>query len=267
MTRLLPLSLLALALAGVAAPAHAIDEDRFVLRASAFNGDGRLRVAGNTPYLGNAETFDETFDTGRDTVPALDAQWRLGDRHRLVFNYTRFDGEESATLGEEISFDDVVIPAGSSARADAEMSLGGVAYDFAVVEAPTVSWGLQLGVQEARVEGRLRAVSGANTYDRSDSESGLLPLVGTRLTFAPSENWRVNAQVQHLDAGWLDSDDIDGKLTQAHAIVEYRFGGRFGVHAGYKWMRLDLQDRDGDEGINRFEQRFNGPVAGVTIAF
>lgn len=259
--------LLAAALAAIALPAHAIDDDRFVLRASAFNGDGRIDVEGRTTYLGAPDTYAERFDTGSSTVPALDAQLRIGERHRLVFNYLSLDEDENTTLDEPISFDTVTIPAGSTARGEAELRLTGLAYDFAVVESPTFSAGLQLGVQNARVSGRLRAQAGVNTYDESDSEDGTLPVVGTRLTFAPSETWRFEAQAQHVDAAWFDEEDFEGTFTLAHAIAEYRFGGRFGVHAGYKWMRIDLRDPEQDEGVTGFDLRFDGPVVGLSVAF
>lgn len=117
------------------------------------------------------------------------------------------------------------------------------------------------------MRGRIRAVAGPDVYDRSDSESGALPVLGTRLTLAPTPNWRIDAQVQHLDASWFDSNDLEGQFTSAHALAEYRFNRRFGVHAGYKWMRLNLHDRSEGEGVNRFDQRFNGPVVGLTVAF
>jgi hypothetical protein len=259
--------LLVLALLAAALPAQAIDDDRFVLRASAFNGDGRADVEGRTTYLGTPETYAERFDTGSTTVPAVEAQLRLGERHRLVFNHISFDEDQDATLDEPISFDTVTIPAGSTARGEAELRLTGLAYDFAVVESQTFSAGLQLGVQNARVSGRLRAVSGANAYDESDSEDGTLPVLGARLTFAPNASWRVEAQAQHVDAGWLGADDYEGSLTMAHALAEYRFGGRFGLHAGYKSVRVDLRDPEQDEGVTGFDLRFDGPVVGLTVAF
>lgn len=260
-------ALACLVLSSIALPAQAIDDDRFVLRVGALNGDGRVDVEGRTTYLGQPESYAESFDTGSSTVPWVDVQARLGERHRLVFNYVSFDEDAAATLDEPISFDDIVIPAGSNARGEAELRLIGAAYDFAVVETPTVSVGLQLGVQQARISGRIRAESGADVYDESDSEDGTLPVLGARVTFAPSETWRFKAQAQHVDADWVNADDYEGRLTMAHALAEYRFGGRFGVHAGYQWMRVDLRDPADDEGVNAFDLRFDGPVVGVTLAF
>lgn len=260
-------SLALLAVAGAPLCVHAIDDDRGVLRVSAFNAEGEATVSGRTVFQGAPRLYTQRFDAGRDTVPAVDARFRIGDRHRLVFNYVDFDGDEDAVLDEPISFNNVVIPAGSSARGEAELRMVGAAYDFAVVEAPTVSAGLQIGIQNLRASGRLRAASGANVYDESDSDGATVPVVGARLTIAPADTWRIDTQVQHIDSDWVGADGFDASLTLAHAIAEYRFGERIGVHAGYKWTRVDADDPDTQDGITGFEQRFNGPVAGVSIAF
>lgn len=212
--------LLALSLAAAALPAYAVDDDRIILRAGAFNGDGRADVEGRTTFGGAPQTYAERSDTGSTTVPAIDAQWRIGERHRLVFNYVGFDEVHEATLDEPISFDTVTIPAGSTARGEAELRLTGLAYDFAVVEAPSFSAGLQLGAQNARVSARLRAQSGSDVYDESDSEDGTLPVAGARITFAPDDAWRLEVQAQHVDAGGFGEDDYHGSLTIAHALAE-----------------------------------------------
>ena len=60
-------------------------------------------------------------------------------------------------------------------------------------------------------------------------------------------------------------------ISRANALAEYRFTDNFGMFAGYEWYRLDVQrDVRGDfieDGIVGWDQRFKGPVVGVTLAF
>lgn len=254
-----------LALALTAMPAHAID-DSSTVRLSAWQADARNELRGRTQFLGSDYRFEETFDFGSDVLPRLDGELRLGERHRLVFNYFDYDSERAAALDEPISFDAITIPAGSFAVGDTEFRLAGLAYDFAVVETPTVSVGVQLGVQHARLEGRLFAQAGTGTYSESGEESGVLPVVGLRAAFASADAWRVTVQGQRFDAAWANLDGVRGGLTRASAVVEYRFTERFGVHAGYDYVRLGAQDEDGD-GLIGLDQRLAGPMAGVTVAF
>ena len=107
----------------------------------------------------------------------------------------------------------------------------------------------------------------ANTcYDDSSSEDGYAPVLGARVTFTPGEKWLVNFQGQYLDADWGDFGDYEGSISRANALVEYRFTDNFGVFAGYDWFKLDAT-RTGSDGSLGLDQRFKGPIAGVTLAF
>lgn len=248
-----------------AVPAYAID-DRAVLRGGFMQVDNRNDLRGRTRFLGRDYTFSQSFGSDGETTPRLDGELRLGRRHRLVFNHFGYEQNEPAPLSEPISFDNVTIPAGSQAFGNTDFRLTGVAYDFALVETPEVSVGLQLGVQYARLEGRLFARSGTSVYDERGNESGYLPIAGLRAAFAPSDAWRVVLQGQHFDAGWAGVDDVHGSLSRASALVEYRFTGRLGVHAGYERIRIDARDDDG-QGLIGLDQRYRGPTLGVSIAF
>lgn len=264
----LPLTL-ALAAAGVAfaRPAHAIEDDRFTLRLGAMQVDAQSELRGSTVFAGQPFEFSEDFDFGGDeVVPRLEGQFRFSERNRLLFNYFGYDKDRRATLGQDLSFDDVTIPAGSFAKAKAKFELASVMYDYAVVETDTVSLGLQLGVEYAKLEGKLYAEAGANTYESSSSDDGYAPVVGARLTVAPNEHWRFVAQGQYLDASWGNFDDYEGDLSRANALVEYRFTPNVGVFVGYDWFKLDV-DQSGSDGVLGLDQRFKGPMAGVTFAF
>lgn len=268
MYRYLPLKLAAIA-AGtcLALPAHALDDDRFTLRLGAMQVDAQSELRGSTEFAGEPIEFSEDFDFGgKETVPRLEGQFRFGERNRLLFNYFSYDKDQRATLGEDISYDDVTIPAGSFAEAEADFEVASLVYDFAVVETDTFSWGLQAGVEYASLEGRVYAEAGDDSYEARDVSDGYAPVIGTRLAFAPAERVRIVAQGQYLDADWGDFGDYDGDLSRANALVEYRFTETFGAYVGYDWFKLDVE-RSGSDGVLGLDQEFKGPIAGVTLAF
>ena len=96
-------------------------------------------------------------------------------------------------------------------------------------------------------------------------------MVGVRFTARPGDRWLLNLQGQYLDAGWGDFGDYDGSISRINAVAEYRFTDNFGLFGGYEWYRLDVKrDVRGDfieDGIVGWDQRFKGPVVGVTLAF
>lgn len=264
-------SFLTLALGGsamlLALPAHAIDEERIVLRVGAMGADADSQLRGNGEFEGEPIRFREDFDFGgTETVPRLSGQFRFADRHRLVFDYFNYDKDRRWTLSEDISYGGETIPAGSFIGGDVEFEIASLAYDFAVVETDTVSWGMQLGVAYAGMEARAGAEIADQRWDASDSADGFAPVVGTRVTFHPADRWRFIVQGQYLDADWGDFGDYEGDLSRANAIAEYRFTDHVGVHLGYDWFRLDV-DRYGSDGMLGLRQEFKGPVAGLTVAF
>lgn len=256
---------LALAISPVAAQA-ADGDDRFTLRLGAMDVDAQGDVTANTVFGGANQQFSQDFDFGKDTVPRVDGVFRFSDRSRLVFDYFKYDKHRDDTLQSDLSFDDTVIPSGSAARAETEFQLASLMYDFAVVDTDTFSLGLQLGAEWAKLEGTLRAEDGESVYEASSSEDGYAPVVGARMTFTPGDKWLVNLQGQYLDAEWGDFGDYKGSISRANMIVEYRFTENFGLFAGYDWFKLDATKGTGD-GSLALDQRFKGPIAGLTLAF
>ena len=263
---LLPCALGALLLSSLQA-AHA-DDDRFTLRIGGMHAKAESQFSADTTFAGTEYAFEsDRYEIGEKTVPRVEGVFRFGDRHRLLFNYFRYAEDRDYTLGEAIDVGETGIPAGTRASLDTEFDLGGLVYDFAVVESPTTSIGLQIGAQRARLAAELVAVTEEETFRARESEHGTAPVVGVRLGFnSADQRWRFVAQGQYLDADWGDFDDYSGDLTRANALVEYRFTDNFGLYAGYDWFKLNVR-RHGADGTVGLDQRFRGPIAGVTLAF
>jgi opacity protein-like surface antigen len=261
-------SCLAMAAMSATLAAHA-DDDRFTLRLGAMQADAQSTFSGNVLFDGNEYDYTSNrIDLDHSVVPRVEGAFHFGQRHRLLFNYFQYDKDRRYTLGQDVTFEDTTIPAGSSARAKAEFALGSVLYDYAVVETPTTSFGLQIGAEWARLKGRVSADDGTNSFDGSASENGTAPVVGARFAMnSQDQKWRFTVQGQYLNADWGDFGDYEGDISRANAIVEYRFTPHFGLYAGYDWFKLDVKRNTGDNGSIELDQRFKGPIAGVTFAF
>lgn len=268
MTPLIKPLTLGLAMAGafLVLPVHA-EDDGVVLRLGAMQADANGTLSGSTVFAGQPFRFEQDFDFGGDElVPRIDGQFKFGERNRVLFNYFKYDKDRRATLGQDISFDDTTIPAGSFAKASAEFEVASAVYDYAFVETPTNSLGVQLGVEYAKIEGKVHAEAGTDVYDDRASEDGYAPVVGLRWTATPNDKWRFVVQGQYLDASWGNFDDYEGDISRANAIAEYRFTPHFGVYAGYDWFRINA-NRGGNDGRLGLDQRFKGPIAGVSFTF
>lgn len=264
--RILPLSL-ALVGATASLAAHA-DDDRFTLRLGAMQASSDAQLKGTVDFAGDTYRYtSDHLDFGDDTAPRVEGIFHFSERNRLLFNYFQYDRDKRYELGEDVVFGDTTIPAGSLAKAKAEFDLGSLVYDYALVETPTTSFGLQVGAEWARLKGNVYASDGTDSFESRDSESGVAPVVGARFSANSADHkWGFTVQGQYLDADWGDFDDYSGDITRANALVEYRFTRNFGLYAGYDWFKLDV-NREYDDGSAGMDLTFKGPTAGVTFAF
>lgn len=252
--------------------AHAQEEDadRFTLRLGAMQAEAESQFKGTVDFAGDTYRYTgDRLDLGDETVPRVEGIFRFFDRHRLLFNYFKYDKDKRHTLGEDVALGDVSIPAGSFAKTKTEFDLASLVYDYSVIETPTTSLGLQIGAEWARLKARVYAetADGINSYEGRESESGYAPVVGLRFSAnTVDRKWGFTVQGQYLDADWGDFKDYSGDITRANALVEYRFTPHFGLYAGYDWFKLDVNRHYGD-GTVGLDQRFKGPIAGVTLAF
>ena len=267
-------ALLATALLACAGTAAAQDArgDRFTLRVGAMSAAAETELSASTTFMGEPYRFSQGFDFGSDEiVPRIDGMFRLSERQRLVFDYFNYDKSRRETLGQDLSYDDITIPAGSYAEATLDFQLASLLYDYSVVQTDSFSLGLQIGAEWAKAKATLVAEAGEDRWSDDTSEDGYAPVVGVRLTARPGERWLLNLQGQYLDADWGDFGNYDGSITRANAVAEYRFTDNFGLFAGYEWYRLDIKRTvSGDgmrDGLAGWDQRFKGPVVGVTLAF
>lgn len=267
-------TLLAAALLACAGHAAAQDreDDRFTLRLGAMSAAAETDLSASTTFMGEPYRFSQGFDFGSDEwVPRIDGVFRLSNRQRLVFDYFNYDKKRRETLGQDLSYDDITLPEGSWAEAELDFQLASLMYDFAVVEGDNFSLGLQIGAEWAKATASLEARAGEDRWIDSTSEDGYAPVVGVRFTARPGERWLLNLQGQYLDAGWGDFGDYDGSISRVNAFAEYRLSDNFGLFAGYEWYRLDVKRSVSGDGIRDglvgWDQRFKGPVVGVTFAF
>ena len=294
--RLLALSLLA-ATAGLAAlPAHAQSDerdDRFHLRLSAFYPESSITLSGE----GTATNGSETATFGGSETASFGNVWRprgaigfsLSERQSLVGNYYDYsDDREFEYPGDTLGVGggSIEVPA-LSARGEAAFRLASLNYEYAVVQTPAFEWGLGLGVTYAKLEVEASGETTATDEVPAQAESlrwkkdGYSPGLHTRLTWRPTDSWRVGLEGQYLDTNWGNFLDEDGHFERAGLIVEYLISERVGVHVGYDWFRLKLKDGysatlPADEvgldpidvtGKATGQLKVHGPMAGITFRF
>lgn len=255
------------ALVSLPAAARASDHTlTFRVGSIQVHGDARVRISSedNADILGYSR---DRLDLGRRKVPRVAGIWHISPRNRIVYNYFAYDPQYRYVLQNDRVIEGYTIPAGSRARADARFKLGTLVYDGALVETPTLSFGLQAGLAWGAMRTRLQATVDDLHAQAEMQNSGFAPVVGLRLAVHTADRrWGFMLQGQYVNASWGSLDDWAGSLTRANALLEYRLTPHVGIHLGYDHFRLDIS-RDFGIATGGLELRFAGPFAGLTLAF
>src|SRR5690606_15895784 len=93
------------------------DDDRFTLRLGAMQAGAESRFSADAEFGGEAYAYESgRYTLGDRTVPRAEGMFRIGDRHRLLFNYFRYAQDRDYALGQDLVLGDTTIPAGTTAR-------------------------------------------------------------------------------------------------------------------------------------------------------
>ena len=193
--------------------------------------------------------------------------WRFGEKWSLSMNAYTYDKSASLLLEEEIEFGDEVFPI----NANVESSLG---TDILAVDLNRSLWrseshdiGLGFGVHFIDFDIGITATGTAGNMVsvRAERADFLAPLPNfvAYAEFKPGENW-----VWRNRAGWfgLSINEYDGRMLTFLTSIEYRFGERFGLGAGYSGIDLDLDIED-DRVTEIYRVDYDGPFVFFSLQF
>ena len=183
-----------------------------------------------------------------DTIWRLDGYWRFFKKHRLGFGYYGFNRDASRTLDEEIEIGDEVFPIG--AQVNSELNLGFYTIDYLYSFYQGEKWEISGHLGAYWVDFEFSAAGSLQVGDAETEEffestdfSGPLPFVGLAFEYYITPKWLAIVKGGYFQ---LSVADIDGKLLNLGAKLEYQFTRTFGLGVGYDSFRIDVTADDGE---------------------
>lgn len=210
---------------------------------------------------------DLDFDT-REALPSVSAGMALGRNWRIVADFYRVSRRRTASLDEDVEFDGVLYPAGTSARGGFRSDILRLSVGRALVKRPSFELGASLG---AHVTSFTVSLAGATSPAPSTPAPARrrrevlapLPTLGLYAEWGLAPKLDLSARV---DALRLELGDFDGRLINAEASLAYRLSR--GISAGLLWRhvryRLDVEKTDWS---GRLRYGFSGPGAFLQARF
>jgi hypothetical protein len=203
-----------------------------------------------------------------DSAVRVGASWRFTDnrRHRLDFQWFRFNRDGSNTIGEDIHYKDKdgnekIIDAGTYVESFFDFDIYQLAYSYSFFQDDRVDLAGSLGLYVMPIDFGIKA-TGLIDVGGSESFTAPLPTLGVRADFAISPKWyfRSGLQVFYLEIG-----EFSGSILAVNVAIEYLPWKHFGFGLGFDSLNVKAE-ADGDDypGID-FQGEVNFHYTGLQL--
>lgn len=214
-----------------------------------------------------------TLDTGtigaRDftsTLPRLRAEFLLGERQGLAFDYYGFERKRDFALSDTFTYEGQTFAADAQARTRLGINVGNAAYRWWFGEESTV-WGVGLGAAYYRVDVDVRgeaSVAGNVVDGRARyRDDAIAPLAQLGWRHAFSDSFRAYADLSGIVKR---GGSLEGHVVNASVGLEWLPWRNVGLGVEYSAMRIKL-DADRDRYTANADIRLRGPSTYLRFRF
>jgi hypothetical protein len=193
---------------------------------------------------------DELHLSDNDSIFRVDGYWRFFKRHRLGLGYYKLSRDANRVLDTDIKIGDETFP--TYARVATELDLGFYTIDYMYSFYQGEKWEISggLGAYWVDLEFSVAASLDVNNdpiddalYESTDF-NGPLPYLGLGFEYYITPKWLAMVKGGYFQ---LEVGDVDGKLMNMGAKLEYQFTKMFGLGLGYDYFRIDADITDGNK--------------------
>ncbi len=250
---------------------HPALSDNFLLSVGAFRSDNtfKIRAEGASDDMnndeidfGNSLSVDET-----NTIFNGQLRWKFGKERKwsLWGQYFSNDAEGSATLTEDVAWEDVIFREGTFVEAGVEIEVIRLFVGRSLVKNKQHDFGLGVGLHHldlgAFIGGEINIDDESTGFVRESVSAGApLPNLGAWYLFSPARNWLLHARVDWLS---VNIDPYDGTMWNFNAGVNFQAWRNVGFDLSYQYFDIDF-GVDDDDFIGGAKMSYSGPILSIT---
>ena len=174
--------------------------------------------------------LDDEINQGR-----MEFDIRLKERNHLRIDYFKLNRFRQQPLAQDINFGDFTFEEGTVFRSKLDWRVLSLTYTYSFFKFERFEAGAGLGIHiiEAHAEGR---EPGTTNLEKAD-QVGIFPTIAVNAAFRISKRWAVTARGQSFSAS---PEDFEGKMSEYHADIQYRWRRNFAVGLGYSKYVTEL---------------------------
>jgi hypothetical protein len=200
---------------------------------------------------------------GSDFEPKFQAMVRVGERHRLRFDYFTLDRTGNATLSAPVVFRDVVLQVGDPVQTNLSLRSLGINYEYSFIHRERFELAATIGVNDTDISAQARVSTQTRHVDQKEDQAGPLPTIGLDSTYVLSKRFYLDARAQYIKVA---IDHLDGSLGLYELAGLYRFRPNVSLALGYVVAKATLTSRQ-NKTSGHFDFDSRGPELFVRIAF
>jgi hypothetical protein len=264
-------TLFALLLLSLAGLAHAEDylspseeRVRLSLGFTRLSSNTDIRIDSSTGVQGTPVNAENDFNLDKSDFEAkFQAMLRVGERHRVRFDYFSLDRHGSQTLTQAYVFRDVVLQPGDPLESNLSIRVLGITYGYSFIHREHFELAATLGVNITDLSARARVITATRHVDQTEDQAGPFPTLGFDSTWVISKRFYIDGRVQYLKA---NIDHLDGSLGFYELDALYRLRPNISFALGYNMARAHLLSAQTNKS-GLFDFNTKGPEFFVRIAF
>ena len=231
--------------------------DRFALRVSYFPGsvttDLRLDDSDGNPGT-ELSAEDDLGLRDKPSEVRVEALLRVLERHRVRVDYFNLRRRGDEVLARDIAFGDETCAVDDRVLSTLEWKQLNFTYLYSIVRNQRFELGGGFGLHLFQGEARARVP--ARLVQENQSGSVAFPTIALDASLRLAKRFSVNARANYL-SGHID--DSDGKISDYHADVQYRWARNFALGLGYSKMKTKLDVVDPGDLSGRLVMDVDGP--------
>jgi hypothetical protein len=235
--------------------------DRFRLEFDLFYGSYdtsiRLDNATTNPTTGAITVTRGTEISGEEDLGLAGSQFLgqveltllPGKHHMVRLNGLSMRRDGTNFLTRAVQWDNSTYRVGERVDSHLNLTMVGLTYGYLPFRKDRFELGLSFGIQIAAVSANAEVRS--RSLRSEESGVGPIPLLGVEARFDFTRRWSVDARVQYLSLGLIESagvdlSGVDGTVTDYRVALRFRQNQHFVYGLGYRQFSVDVDATDND---------------------
>jgi hypothetical protein len=229
-----------------------------------LSNDTNLQLDSSAGVPGTAVNAEDLFGLDKSDYEAkIQAMVRVGERHRLRFDYFSLDRSDSTMVTQPIVFRDVVLQPGDPLNSDLSIRTFGITYGYSFLHGDKYELAATIGISDTDISARARVQTATRHVDQTEDQAGPFPTFGLDATYVVSKRFYFDGRAQYFK---IRVDDLDGSLGIYELDALYRLRPNISFALGYTMLRASLLSAQVKQ-AGFFEFNSKGPEFFVRIAF